>query len=74
MSVPCIQRLPRSSLLSDFVKVLERDGCVVVQDFTDMMTLEKASQEVKPWLLDADEGPGTKVGGKSQRPLYGICC
>jgi hypothetical protein len=57
-----IQRIPRSAPLARFVDALQRDGCVVVQDFTDVTTLAQAQREVQPYL-DAQED-GKKVGGK----------
>lgn len=62
-STPSIQRLSRSQPLSAFVEALERDGCVIVKDFTDIPTLEKADDEVRP-ILEA-QSTGAKVGGKS---------
>ncbi|KIX03395.1 uncharacterized protein Z518_06947 [Rhinocladiella mackenziei CBS 650.93] len=52
-----IKRLPRSAPFSLFVETLERDGCVIVKDFTDITTLSQADQEVRPWLDNQDGGP-----------------
>ncbi|RAK77753.1 phytanoyl-CoA dioxygenase family protein [Aspergillus fijiensis CBS 313.89] len=47
---PIIQRLPYSAPREDFIDALKRDGCVIVQGFTTLETLEEARQEVQPWL------------------------
>jgi len=64
---PKIRRLSRSAPLSLFIEALEVDGCVIVKDFTDISTLERASQEVRPWLDKQEQG--AKVGGMKERPL-----
>jgi hypothetical protein len=56
-----VRRLSRSASLSLFVEALETDGCVIIKDFTDEATLEKADREVRPWLEKEDDG--VKVGG-----------
>lgn len=61
--MPSIQRLLRSEPLSSFVEALERDGCVIVKDFTDAQTVEQANEEVKPWLEKQGQA-GAKVGGE----------
>ncbi|PYH75550.1 hypothetical protein BO82DRAFT_359936 [Aspergillus uvarum CBS 121591] len=50
MTKSLIQRLPHSAPREDFINALKRDGCVIVQDFTTLETLEEARQEVQPWL------------------------
>ena len=45
-----VQRLPRSAELERFSEALKKDGCVIVEDFTDMKTLERANREIDPWL------------------------
>ncbi|KAL1629961.1 hypothetical protein SLS54_000820 [Diplodia seriata] len=57
---PSIRRIPYSAPRADFIAALERDGCVVVQSFTDLHTLVQAKREVQPYL-DAED-KGTKVG------------
>ena len=61
-----VRRLPRSAPLSQFIETLEKDGCVIVSDFTDRATLEKADREVRPWL--EKEETGAKVGGTQHYP------
>jgi hypothetical protein len=58
-----VQRLSRAATLSSFIDALERDGCVIVTDFTDKATLEQADQEIRPWL--EEENTGAVVGGES---------
>jgi hypothetical protein len=58
---PSIQRILRSAPLSSFISALEKDGCVIITDFTDLETLEQAWKEVQPFL-DAEE-KGSQVGG-----------
>ena len=58
-----IKRLSRSAPLSLFIEALEQDGCVIVKDFTDRATLQRADEEVEPWLDNQAEG--AKVGGWS---------
>ena len=62
MAIGCqIERIPRSAPLARFVNALQRDGCVIVRDFTDLDALARAQSEVQPYL-DAEE-VGRKVGG-----------
>src|ERR1051326_4715732 len=56
-----IQRVPYDSPRVAFINAIERDGCVIIQNFTDMETLAKANSEVQPYL-DAEE-PASTVGG-----------
>lgn len=63
-----IQRIPYPHPRSAFVEAIERDGCVIVTDFTDNATLEEARKEVQPYLDVNDEksqvgalNGGTKV-------------
>ncbi|OQV09494.1 hypothetical protein CLAIMM_13610 [Cladophialophora immunda] len=55
-----VRKLSRSAPLSLFIDALEADGCVIVKDFTDKATLEKADWEVRPWL--DQQANGVKVG------------
>lgn len=59
---PAVQRIPYSAPRADFISALEKDGCVVVQNFTDLDTLAQAKREVQPYL-DAED-KASKVGGK----------
>ncbi|KKY14192.1 putative phytanoyl- dioxygenase family protein [Diplodia seriata] len=71
---PSIRRIPYSAPRADFIAALETDGCVVVQNFTDLHTLAQAKREVQPYL-DAED-KGTKLGGESAaitRPLVKLC-
>jgi hypothetical protein len=58
-----VKRLSRSAPLSAFVEALEKDGCVIIKDFTDRPTLANADKDVRPWLEKQDGG--VKVGGVS---------
>ena len=60
---PQVQRLSRSQPIADFIDVLERDGCVVVSDFTSAEAVNRANAEIQPYL-DAQGEPGAKVGGE----------
>ncbi|PLB46605.1 hypothetical protein P170DRAFT_466062 [Aspergillus steynii IBT 23096] len=60
MTSPSIQRIPYSAPRDEFINALKKDGCVIVQDFTTLETLEQARQEVEPWL--AQEDKRSKVG------------
>ncbi len=60
-----VKKLSRSAPLSLFIKALETDGCVIVKDFTDTATVEKANEEVRPWLEKVEDG--VKVGGVYQK-------
>ncbi|KAK7517823.1 uncharacterized protein IWZ02DRAFT_213930 [Phyllosticta citriasiana] len=55
-----LQRLPYTAPREAFIKALEKDGCVIIQNFTDRETLARAKAEVQPYL-DAEE-KGSKVG------------
>jgi hypothetical protein len=50
-----IQRIPYSRPRSAFVEAIERDGCVIVTDFTNNATLEEVRKEVQPCLDANDE-------------------
>lgn len=56
-----VQRLPRSAGLQAFIDAVERDGCVIIQDFTDLQSLADAQGEVQPYL-DASAAGGSTVG------------
>ncbi|KAL4928786.1 uncharacterized protein BDV17DRAFT_291413 [Aspergillus undulatus] len=45
-----VQRLPYSAPREDFINALKRDGCVIVQNFTTLETLEQARREVELYL------------------------
>jgi hypothetical protein len=66
-----IQRIPYDSPRVDFIKAIERDGCVIIQNFTDLETLAKANSEVQPYL-DAEE-PASTVGGRQLLLRYTEC-
>lgn len=61
-AAPRIQRIQRSAPLSRFIEALEKDGCVIVSDFTDESTLRQADEEIRPWLEHEDDG--AVVGGR----------
>lgn len=56
LSTHSIRRLSRNSPLSSFIEAVEKDGCVIVTDFTDRTTVEQANKEVKPWLEKENDG------------------
>lgn len=60
---PHVERLSRSRPITDFVDVLERDGCVVISDFTSVEAVNRANAEIQPYL-DAQGEQGAKVGGE----------
>ncbi|EOD51162.1 Phytanoyl-CoA dioxygenase [Neofusicoccum parvum] len=62
---PAVQRIPYSAPRADFISALEKDGCVVVQNFTDLDTLAQAKREVQPYL-DAED-KASKVGALEGR-------
>lgn len=63
MMVPLtIQRIPHDPPRLEFVKAIEIDYCVIIQNFTDLKTLAQANSEVQPYL-DAEERAST-VGGR----------
>lgn len=64
---PGVERISRSQPIERFIHALERDGCVIVSDFTDIQTLDQADKEVRPWL--DQQSDGAKVGGKSFLPI-----
>lgn len=59
---PSIQRLPYSAPRADFISALKKDGCVIIQNFTNLDTLAQAQREVRPYLDGEDKG--SKVGGE----------
>ncbi|KAL4800869.1 hypothetical protein BDV19DRAFT_375510 [Aspergillus venezuelensis] len=59
-----IQRIPYTAPRSTFIEALKRDGCVIVQDFTTLETLEQARKEVEPWLnKESNSEVGALNGG-----------
>ncbi|GAW15161.1 hypothetical protein ANO14919_045700 [Xylariales sp. No.14919] len=58
-----VQRIRREAGLQAFIDAVEQDGCVIIQDFTDVESLDKSLEEVKPYL-DASiaEQEGSSVG------------
>jgi hypothetical protein len=58
-----VQRIRREAGLQAFIDAVEQDGCVIIQDFTDVESLDKSLEEVKPYL-DASiaEKGGSSVG------------
>ncbi|PVI06066.1 hypothetical protein DM02DRAFT_582970 [Periconia macrospinosa] len=55
-----IQRIAYDSPRSDFIAALEKDGCVIVTNFTTPSILEQARSEVQPYL--DEESPNSTVG------------
>lgn len=45
-----VQRITRQAGLDAFIKAVEQDGCVIIQDFTDAESLDQAQLEVQPYL------------------------
>lgn len=56
-----IKRIPYSAPREEFIRAIEQDGCVIIQNFTTKEKLAQAQREVQPYL-DADEKTST-VGG-----------
>ena len=50
MSTSSIQRMSYDAPRVQFVEALKKDGCVIVQNFTTLETLEEARREVEPCL------------------------
>lgn len=55
-SPPSVRRLSRSVSRLALIEALEQDGCVIIKDFTDQATVDKANDEVRPWLDQQDSG------------------
>ncbi|KAL1846389.1 hypothetical protein Plec18170_009240 [Paecilomyces lecythidis] len=55
-----IKRIPYSAPREEFIRAIEEDGCVIIQDFTTKEKLAHAQSEVQPYL-EADEKT-SKVG------------
>lgn len=45
-----VQRIARSAGLDAFIRAVEQDGCVIIQDFTDPESVIEAQNEVQPYL------------------------
>lgn len=60
MATP-VQRIPYSAPREEFINALKKDGCVIVQNFTTLETLEQARVEVEPYLNRDDN---SQVGGE----------
>ncbi|KAJ9295374.1 hypothetical protein DTO271G3_6197 [Paecilomyces variotii] len=73
-----IKRIPYSAPREEFISAIEKDGCVIIQNFTTKEKLAKAQSEVQPYL-DVD-GEISTVGGRSKTvreeffsdPLYQV--
>ncbi|KAL2870541.1 phytanoyl-CoA dioxygenase family protein [Aspergillus lucknowensis] len=57
--MPSVQRIPYSAPREEFIDALKKDGCVIVQNFTTLETLEQARLEVEPYL---NQEENSKVG------------
>ena len=56
------QRISRAAGLQAFIDAIEKDGCVIIQDFTDLESLASAQAEVQPYLDASIADSGSKVG------------
>ncbi|KAK7754682.1 hypothetical protein SLS62_003239 [Diatrype stigma] len=45
-----VLRFPREAGLQAFIDAVEKDGCVIIKDFTDLESLVEAQKEVQPYL------------------------
>ena len=45
-----VQRIPREAGLQAFIDAVEKDGCVIIKDFTDLESLAEAQKQVQPYL------------------------
>ena len=57
-----VQRIRREAGLKAFIKAVEDDGCVIIQDFTDSESLEEAGKEVQSYLDASLSASGSTVG------------
>ncbi|KAL4883193.1 hypothetical protein BJY04DRAFT_226661 [Aspergillus karnatakaensis] len=59
-----VQRISYSAPREKFINALKRDGCVIVQNFTDLETLAQARAEVEPYLnKESNSEVGALNGG-----------
>ncbi|KAI1084888.1 hypothetical protein F5B20DRAFT_523589 [Whalleya microplaca] len=61
-TIKSVQRLKRSEGVEKFIEALEQDGGVIIEDFTDIATLERANAEVRPWIEKQKTAQGVQVG------------
>lgn len=57
-----VQRISREAGLQAFIDAVEKDGCVIIKDFTDLESLSDAQEEVQPYLDASAAAAGSKVG------------
>ncbi|EFX06701.1 phytanoyl-dioxygenase family protein [Grosmannia clavigera kw1407] len=58
-----VQRISRATGLQAFINAIEKDGCVVIQDFTDLESLATSVREIQPYLdASAAEAAKSTVG------------
>ncbi|KAI1392418.1 uncharacterized protein F4822DRAFT_425628 [Hypoxylon trugodes] len=57
-----VQRISREAGLQAFIDAVEKDGCVIIKDFTDLESLADAQKEVQPYLDASIAESGSKVG------------
>ncbi|KAI0104053.1 hypothetical protein F4776DRAFT_484335 [Hypoxylon sp. NC0597] len=64
MSTPNhLPRLKRSEGIENFIEALEQNGGVIIEDFTDATTIDRANSEVMPWIEEQKNlQAGVKVG------------
>ncbi|KAF4968688.1 hypothetical protein FSARC_3974 [Fusarium sarcochroum] len=57
-----VQRISREAGTQAFIDAVEKDGCVIIKDFTDLESLEQAQKEVQPYLDESLSAAGSTVG------------
>ena len=55
-------RISRKAGLQAVIDAVEKDGCVIIEDFTDLESLADAQREVQPFLDASIAESGSKVG------------
>ena len=57
-----VQRISRAAGLRTFINAIERDGCVIITDFTHVDSLTRAQKEVQPYLDASIAANASTVG------------
>ncbi|OTB01183.1 hypothetical protein M426DRAFT_14760 [Hypoxylon sp. CI-4A] len=57
-----VQRISREAGLQAFLDAVEKDGCVIIKDFTNLESLADAQKEVQPYLDASIAESGSTVG------------
>jgi ectoine hydroxylase-related dioxygenase (phytanoyl-CoA dioxygenase family) len=62
-----IERFSRDASAAEVAKALERDGCAIVERLAPRETMQRALEELRPWLEATATGPDDFSGRQTRR-------